>query len=154
MPRRLAAAVALSLATGCFPTQDIDPAEVPVSIEGYEGWHEIGPLLGPAPGHGDSYRVLYVNDVAREYTGAGSYPLGAAMVKEIYAVDGDGGRGAFRYSAVMRRIDEDAEPDLPILGGWLFTDVSEDGSEVANDLCWDSCHRQAPYDGSWFDHGL
>jgi hypothetical protein len=139
---------------GCFPAQEIDPAFLPdeVSIEGYTDWHRVGPLLGPAPGHGDSYRLLYVNDTARGYTGGGLYPANSVVVKEIYALDGEAGQGAFRYTAIMRRIDEEDLPGAPIMDGWLFTDL-RDGVETQLDLCWDSCHRQAPYAGAWFDYG-
>ena len=132
----------------------LDPEEIPVSLQGYEEWNKVEPLLGAVGGHGDTYRIMYRNDEARRYTGAGEYPLGSAIVKEIYEVNGDGSAGELLYIATMRRIDEAAAPDLPIRGGWLFTQI--DGpvgdTEIHKDLCWDSCHRQAPFQGAWFDH--
>jgi len=153
MPWRLSAALFVLL-VGCFPTEEIDPSSLPdgVSIDGYEGWSKVEPLLGPVPAHGDTYRILYVNDTARAYTGGGFYQDGSTMVKEIYTLDGEAGRGDLDYTAVMRRIDEDSEPDLPIQDGWLFTNLGTDGVETHSPLCWDSCHRQAPYQGAWFDY--
>lgn len=151
MPRRLSVALLVLLA-GCFPTEEIDPTALSVSIDGYRDWYKVEPLLGPVPGHGDTYRILYVNDVALAYTGGGFYPDGAAMVKEIYDLEGEAGRGDLDYTAVMRRIDEADDPDLPLDDGWLFTNLGTDGVETHNPLCWDSCHRQAPYQGAWFDY--
>ena len=75
----------LSLSLGAC-SEDIDPADVAsVPIDDYETWDVVEPLLGPVPGHGDTYRVMYRNEEARRYTGAGEYPLGAAIVKEIYS---------------------------------------------------------------------
>lgn len=133
--------------------EDIDPADVAsVPIDDYETWDKVEPLLGPVPGHGDSYRVMYRNKEARSYTGAGEYPLGAAIVKEIYSLEGDDGKGSLRYKSVMRRMDADEHPDLPILGGWLFTQIDSGTDEFQRDLCWDSCHVNAPYVGAFFDH--
>ena len=131
----------------------IDPDSLPVSIEGYEDWERIEPLLGPVGGHADTYRIMYRNEVAKGYTGAGEYPLGTAIVKEIYELDGDDGKGAFLYAAVMRRIDGEEHPGLPLNGGWLFTQIKDGDDEIQNDSCWESCHRAAPYLGAFFDHG-
>jgi hypothetical protein len=152
MPRRLSVALVVLLA-GCFPSEEIDPADLTVSIADYRDWTAVEPLLGTAPGHGDTYRVLYVNDAALAYTGGGFYPEGSAMVKEIYDLAGTDGRGDLRYIAAMRRFDEDTEPELPLDEGWLFTSFDEgDTTETQNPLCWSSCHRQAPYQGAWFDY--
>lgn len=140
-------------ATGCPATQEINPDDLSISIDGYQDWHKIEPLLGPLPAHGDTYRILYVNDIARDYSGAGFYPVGSAMVKEIYDLVGADARGDLSYTAVMRRYDADAEPDLPLMGDWLFTFLSTSGAETQMDSCWDSCHRQSPFSGAWFNHG-
>ena len=133
-------------------SEEVHPEFLSVSIEGYAEWDKVEPLLGPVPGHGDTYRVMYRNDTARSYTGAGTYPLGSAIVKEIYGLSGESGKGALRYKAVMRRMDAEANPELPIDGGWLFTQINEGTEEFQRDLCWDSCHRAAPYVGAFFDH--
>jgi hypothetical protein len=148
--RTLAAAGAA--AAGCSGSEDIDLAKVEVSIADYGAWSSRV-LLGPVPAHGDTYRVVYANQVATGYTGGGLYPPGTALVKEIYQLAGDDQQGPLSYIAVMRRIDDDAAPDLPIMGGWLLTERFADGSETQFDLCWDGCHRQAPYAGVWFDYG-
>lgn len=123
-----------------------------VPIADYESWDKVEPLLGPVPGHGDSYRVMYRNEEARSYTGAGEYPLGSAIVKEIYSLKGKDEKGSLSYKAVMRRMDPDEHPDLPIMGGWLFTQIDSGTSEFQLDLCWDGCHISAPYLGAFFDH--
>ena len=140
----------LLLTAAC--SEDIQPESLSVSIEGYESWDKVEPLLGAVPGHGDTYRIMYRNDLARSYTGAGQYPIGAAIVKEIYALRGDDGKGSLSYKAVMRRMDAEDNPGLPIDGGWLFTQIDTGTEEFQRDLCWDSCHRAAPYVGAFFDH--
>ncbi|MGE3545161.1 MAG: DUF692 family multinuclear iron-containing protein [Kofleriaceae bacterium] len=60
---------------------------------------------GPAPGHGDTYRIIYANEVAADptwdlYLG---YREGSVVVKEVRD-DVDGQPGDLRYLAVMRRI--------------------------------------------------
>jgi hypothetical protein len=142
----------LSLSLGAC-SEDIDPADVAsVPIDDYETWDVVEPLLGPVPGHGDTYRVMYRNEEARRYTGAGEYPLGAAIVKEIYSRKGKDQKGSLRYKAVMRRMDAEEHPHLPITGGWLFTQIDSGSDEFQRDLCWDSCHVSAPYLGAFFDH--
>ncbi len=140
----------LLLLSSC--AEDIDPSQLSVTIDGYESWNKVEPLLGKVPGHGDTYRVMFRNELAQSYTGAGQYPLGSAIVKEIYDLEGTDGRGALNYKAVMRRMDAEANPDLPIMGGWLFTQIDNGTEEFQRDLCWDSCHVRAPYVGAFFDH--
>tara|TARA_R110002096_G_scaffold408075_1_gene606965 strand:+ start:72594 stop:73061 length:468 start_codon:yes stop_codon:yes gene_type:complete len=133
-------------------SEDIQPELLSVSIEGYESWDKVEPLLGPVPGHGDTYRIMYRNELARSYTGAGDYPIGAAIVKEIYTLSGEDGKGKLSYKAVMRRMDPEDNPGVPIDGGWLFTQIDSGTDEFQRDLCWSSCHRAAPYVGAFFDH--
>lgn len=144
--------VFLSIIPAC--KEDIDPSEVSVSIDNYQSWDKVEPLLGDVPGHGDTYRVMYRNEIAQSYTGAGQYPLGAAIVKEIYDLEGAEGQGKLNYKAVMRRMDPLADPDLPIMGGWLFTQIDDGIEEFQRDLCWDSCHVRAPFVGAFFDHSF
>jgi len=150
MLKSIAFLILLCLSFSC--KEDIDPSQLDVSIDNYESWNKVEPLLGQVPGHGDTYRIMYRNEIARSYTGAGQYPLGSAIVKEIYDLEGSEGRGALNYKSVMRRMDPDANPDLPIMGGWLFTQIDEGTEEFQRDLCWDGCHVRAPYQGTFFDH--
>jgi hypothetical protein len=144
------------LSAACGET--VDPAGLP-SIEGYETWTEWD-FTYPIPGHGDSYRKIFINPVARSYPHGGRYPLGSVLVKEIYDKTADGMPGDLRYIAVMRKVEdpydfvEDGpEVDAPVEGGWVFTQIKGGTTETHLDLCWGQCHKQAPYDGAWFDYG-
>ncbi len=117
------------------------------SIDGYQDWDVGGSWVSPNPGHADSYRIVYVNDVGRSYGHSGRYLPGTVLVKEVY----DGVDGPLRYLAIMRKVgDEDVE--APVEGGWVFTQLI-DGEERYLDSCWASCHRQGTYDGAWRDYG-
>ena len=108
MIRALALSVLLS---GCF-------TEVDLVLEDYTDWFSIT-TIGEAPGHSDSFRVIYANDEARSYSGLGQYPNGTIIVKEIYRRDGDQ-MGDFRYLGIMRKLSE-APAGVELDNGWLFT---------------------------------
>lgn len=128
----------------------VDTTGVP-ALYGYEGWHRVD-STGPVAGHGDSYRIIYANDAAREYGHAGSYRIGSILVKEIRELQG-GLPGDVKYYAVMRKLRE-APPGGKLEGGWLFTMLTDlDGDETQGVTCWHECHAQAPVDGAWFDYG-
>jgi hypothetical protein len=151
MRRALYPLVALALAA-CGET--VDTAGLP-SVDGYSDWHRID-VTGPAPGHGDTYRIIYVNEVGRGYAHAGQYPAGTVIVKEIHALTGAGEAGDLDYIAIMRKIPDDAPEatGLPLDDDWLFTYASEPGGdETRYDFCWAKCHVQGPVDGAWFDYG-
>lgn len=120
-------------------------------VDDYTTWKRID-VVGTAPGHGDTYRIIYVDDVAadplQDFT-LGAQP-GATIVKEIR--DNDGGTpGALRYLAIMRRLERApiGEPE----GGWLFSRAGEPGgAETHQDLCWARCHVAAPFNGAWYDY--
>lgn len=138
----------VSLAAGCGET--VDPGGLP-SIEGYQDWDAIV-ATGKVPAHGDTYRIIYVNDIARNYTGGGVYPVGSVLVKDIFDEQG----GDLLYTAIMRKLDpaSSAAAEVPLEeDDWLYTDL-RGGTETYKELCWGSCHRQAPYDGAWLDYGL
>ena len=119
---------------GCAEPVDVEPPG------DYTSWARIE-TDGPAPGHGDTIRVIYANDIARSYAG-GPYPVGSILVKEIYERDGDA-RGPLGYVGLMRKRED----------GWLFTESSEpNGEEVAPGFCWSYCHVAAPYDGAFLDY--
>ena len=138
--------VVAALVTGCV--ESVSPEE----LGDYTAWKRLD-VIGEAPGHGDTYRIIYANDVAsapgsRLYIG---YPEGSVIVKEIY--ENDGGRpGALKYVAIMRRIGV-VTTVLVDQGGWLFSESAEPhGSETHTDRCWNRCHVAAPYNGAWHDY--
>lgn len=143
MSRRLvgpAALLAAACGTAVAPEPTGDYTSWPVRLETY----------GPAPGHGDTYRVIYANDLL---AGSGPLNLGAVAVKEVYERDGDQ-PGALRYVAIMRKQHEGVRQVDD--GGWLFTTVAglpvDGGEETPSSACWDRCHRQAPLAGTWIDY--
>jgi Cytochrome P460 len=117
----------------------------------YTTWKRID-VTGKAPGHADSYRVIYVNDMAADPAqdfNLGAQP-GAIIVKEIRK-NVDGEPGDLNYIAIMRRLDR--TPISEAGGGWLFSRSEEPGgSEVHQDFCWARCHVAAPYNGAWYDY--
>ena len=136
---RTAALLALA-AAAC--TEAVDPPP----LGDYTTWLKIE-TFGDAPGHGDTYRVIYANDVART---AGPTAHDAVLVKEVRDDDG-GTAGALRYVAIMRKLR--AGPDPADEGGWLFTQSdTPGGAERHSDLCWSRCHAQAPLAGVWLDY--
>lgn len=116
----------------------------PPDLGDYQSWHRVD-TFGEVPGHGDSYRIIYVNDIART---AGTTERDATLVKEVHEND-DGQPGALRIIEVMRKVTPGTDPADE--GGWLFTQL-KDGGEIHLDLCWSRCHRQAPFAGAWFDY--
>lgn len=129
-----------------------DPVS-PEPLGDYTAWKRLD-TFGELPGHGDSYRIIYANDVALTYAG-GSYPEGSVLVKEIRARTGAGGAepGELRYLAIMRRIGP-APLSHQDEAGWLFTQAAEPGGdETYRSLCWNRCHVAAPYAGAFLDYG-
>jgi len=142
----------IALSSACFSEVDLDGLP---SKDGYQGWASMT-TQGDAPPHSDDTRIIYMNDIALTYTGAGDYPLGSVLVKEILNDAGDD----VSYIAVMRRIDR--EPDggrlegtsLGRRGGWLFTRAADaTDTEIQGITCWDTCHVQAPFAGAFLDYG-
>ena len=128
----------------CAQTADVAPPG------DYTAWKRID-TYGPAPGHGDTYRIIYANDVARSFLG-GRYPDGTILVKEIHVNDG-GTPGALRDVEIMRRLGP-APMGLDNQAGWLFTNAAiPNGPEVIKTTCWRRCHVAAPFAGAWFDYG-
>ena len=138
----------------------------------YADWFRIE-AAGPVPGHGDSHRIIYANDLAllrgqtvRSPTNPDqllrydTYPVGTIIVKEVHERDGDQ-PGGLRYIGVMRMLDQSDVPSGAELHkltggiGWLFTYLSDgiDGSEEYRSSCWDECHVAAPIDGAFYDFG-
>ena len=135
-----AAALALALVAAC--AEDVSPPP----LGDYTTWLRVD-THGDAPGHGESYRIIYVNDVART---AGPTAKDAVLVKEIHD-DAGGAPGALRYVAIMRKLRAGPSPDDE--GGWLFTRAATPGgAEVHSELCWNRCHAQAPLAGVWLDY--
>lgn len=138
----------LVIVTACAAEQ----ADVP-AVGDYAQWKRID-TYGNAPGHGDTYRIIYANDIAEKY---GIEPLtppefgyaeGTVVVKEVYNRVGDG-PGSLRVIELMRRIGPSAGDQI----GWVFTAASTPGgSETEQDFCWRRCHQAAPFDGAWLDY--
>lgn len=155
----LAAAVAAAVALpGCL-IEEVDTTGL-ATVDGYEDWFRLD-VSGDLPGHGKSYRIIYVNDVARTYPHVGRYPVGTVVVKEVRALELSEGApvpGDLKYTAVMRKVTMETEGDagtgLPLDGGWLFSELTGTaGKEDQLDLCWSSCHRQGGWDGAFVDYG-
>ncbi len=146
---------------------EVDP--VPAD---YTDWYRVD-AVGEVPGHGDTYRIIYANDLAllRGQTTTSptdpdrlirydTYPEGTILVKEIYQRDGDQ-PGALKYLGVMRMLDDDEAPsgaELHKLTGsiaWLFTYLADDidSPEEYRSSCWNECHIAAPMDGAFLDYG-
>ena len=156
-------------AGGCGEGTVIEIEPVPAD---YTEWFRID-AAGPVPGHGDSYRIIYANDLAllRGRTIQSptnpeflirydTYPEGTVIVKEVHERDGDQ-PGALRYIGVMRmlgRTDVPSGAELHKLTGgigWLFTYLPDgiDSSEEYRSSCWNECHVSAPMDGAFYDFG-
>lgn len=124
----------------------------PEPLGDYTTWKRID-VTGKAPGHSDTYRIIYINplaaDPAQDLTLG--YQLGSVIVKEIRD-DNNGQAGDLRYIAIMRR-DRAVMTALTDEGGWLFSETQEpNGSEVHKGTCWKRCHVAAPYNGAWYDY--
>jgi len=129
---------------------DVDVDGLP-SIADYQNWERTVEVYGPAPGHGDTYRSMFANDIAGNFTGAGLYPIGSIIVKEIRNLDGESSPGDINYFAVMRKLDE-APPGGSLDDGWLYTIFDAIGdTEINSARCFDTCHQAAPMDGTFFD---
>jgi cytochrome P460 len=131
---------------------DVDPAGLP-SIQGYTGWDSFV-YTGDVPGHGDTYRIAYVNPVGRTYPHGATYPKGTVIVKEIHDKTSDGNAGALRHVDIMRKVYNDPAVTAPTNAGWVFSEAASAGdSEHHSDTCWNTCHKVAPFDSVWHDYG-
>lgn len=117
----------------------------------YTTW-ERRDTKGTTPGHGDTYRVIFANDIATTYVAGFGYPEGSTIVKEVYARDGEG-PGKLSVIEIMRR---EGPHKLDGEGGWVFTAASEpNGQEsLKENFCWRRCHQAAPFEGAWFDYSV
>jgi hypothetical protein len=129
-------------AAGCSAIADVPP------LDDYRQWKRID-TYGDAPGHGDSYRVIYANEVAQQFTG-GQYAPGTILVKEVYSNDA-GRPGVLGAVEIMRHLGTTTGFDDQ--AGWLFTEAdAPHGAEQEKTTCWRRCHSQAPYAGAWLDY--
>ena len=134
---------------GCFPIADT--SDLP-SIDDYESWNRVD-AIGPVGGHGNSFRKIYVNDIAQDYAGLGEYRVGSTVVKEVRGISEEDEPLDLRYLAVARKLNE-APPGGTLENGWLFTYVKEAGTEEQNRTsCFGSCHLSAPFDHLFLDYG-
>ncbi len=154
----------LLVAAGCSSSTVVDVEPVPAD---YTDWYRLD-VTGNVPGHGDTYRIIYANDVARLFGTVideniiYAYPPGSIIVKEIHELDGDQ-PGDIKYLGVMRMLDRLDVPDGADLAeptqvksyGWLFTYLADDinSDEEYRSSCWDECHVASPYGGAFYDYG-
>ena len=95
------------------------------------------------PGSGHSANRICSNAALAGFDGAGSFPLGAAAVKEIFADDGE-----IKQYAVYRKVTAAAGGD----SWYWFEGASGGGDVVANgegDETCTGCHAGAPQDFVW-----
>ena len=131
--------VVWGLVAGCGDPVTLDPPD-------YIAWDSFE-TYGPAPGHGDSYRIIYANPAVRT---RGPRDKDAVLVKEIYD-NVDNQPGALRYVAIMRKLRNGVSPEDE--GGWLFSSTdAPGGAETHSSTCWNRCHVQAPLGGVWLDY--
>jgi hypothetical protein len=132
---------------------EVDTENLP-SLAGYANWPSFE-VRGDIPAHEDTIRVIYANEEAGSWSGAGEYPEGTVILKEVFNRSGEE-RADLSYIAVMRKLREEDRPSgAELQGGWMFTILDDITSPEANNLlCYESCHRAAPHDGSFFNLGL
>jgi hypothetical protein len=144
--------LSLSLIIGTALLVGCNEPVTPEPLGDYTTWKRFD-VTGNAPGHSDSYRVIYINDLASDpgwdlYLG---YQEGSVIVKEVRDYH-TGAPGDLRYVAIMRRIGA-ITTAFENEGGWLFSESSEPGgSETHAGFCWSRCHVAAPYNGAWYDY--
>ena len=144
----LLTSASVATAVGCASPVDID--ELP-AIADYETWERRVDAVGPVGGHGDSYRIMYANEIAETYSGAGLHALGTVIVKEIRAIAPGDTPGDVRYIAIMRKL-ETAPPGGELHNNWLFTQADNINSqETYSKRCWETCHQASPLDGTFLD---
>ncbi len=94
-----------------------DPNVQPGDLVGYTTWTRVNsvPLtgdpfnvLGQVHGGGAGIREIYVNDLGKAVSAAGSgfpYPVGTVLVKETYEETATGGKGAVtQVTAMVKRV--------------------------------------------------
>lgn len=143
-PRATVAALVFAMVSCAEPVS-------PEPLGDYASWKRFD-VQGAAPGHGDTYRIIYANAIAADpdQDFIDGYAAGAILVKEIRD-NMNGTAGDLRYVAIMRR--DPFDRDLDADGGWLFTQSDEPGAaEVRPTFCWSRCHAAAPYAGAWYDY--
>ena len=138
--------ITLVLAASCKVAVSPEP------LGDYTSWKRVD-VTGEAPGHGDTYRIIYANDIAADPTAPlyVGYAEGSIIVKEIYANDA-GEPGVLKSVVIMRRIGS-VMTALENQGGWLFSESQiSHGAETQSDTCWNRCHVASPYNGAWYDY--
>ncbi len=132
------------VSAGC--STEIDTSNL-LSIDNYTDWPSIE-ISGDVAGHGNTRRVVFINDVASTFDGSGPYLPGAALVKEVRDKDND----ALLYLAIMRKLKrQQADVDSSYVNrGWIYTQADKLGDpETTADYCFSACHTQAPWDGTF-----
>ncbi len=152
----LVALVASAAVAGCGDVVDPVASDLP-SAEGYSAWDHFD-YYGNIAGHGESWRAVFVNSKGRSFGGAGRYPVGTVIVKEIRNLGEDAAgapvAGGLRYIGIMRKVGDVSIPGVTVEGGWVITRADSPGAEETHlDLCWATCHRSAPVDGAFYNYG-
>lgn len=155
--RRAVASIALAgaiSAAGCGEGTTVEPEALPAD---YTDWYRVD-TTGAVPGHGDTYRIIYVNENGRSYRGTDRYRTGTIIVKEVHALEDtvEGPQpGALDYVAVMRKTNT-APSGGEIQDGWLFTYLADGvgSSEENRPSCFSTCHVAAPFDHAFLDYGF
>lgn len=139
--------VAILAFCACSPVVDTSDLG---EISDYKTWPSFE-IRGEIPAHNDTIRIIYANEQARSWSGAGAYPIGSIVIKEIYPKDQP---DDIDYIAIMRKL-ETAPDNGELHNGWLFTILHGDiTAEEENNLrCYRSCHLAAPYDSLFHDLG-
>ncbi len=150
----LGLSLCLSLALlGCsdgpatYGDQLVDPEVPPRGHDDLMTWLEAGHYLAwrcedarhpPRPGSGHGANRICSNAALSSFTDAGSFPVGAASVKEIFGSD-----GAIRLYAVALKVTAEAGGD-----SWYWFEGSR-SDVIANgegDGTCTGCHSRAPQD--------
>ena len=137
----------LALLAGCAgEPPDAEP------LGDYTTWKRVD-TYGNAPGHGDTYRIIYINDIAAQYQvdGRPDHDEGAIIVKEVYdrAEGSAPAPGELSVVEIMRRIGHDTSENE----GWTFSAAATPtADESVQTFCWRRCHQAAPFEGAWFDY--
>lgn len=126
------------------------------NIPDYKKWKRAvdGVLTTPIPGHGETYRIIYANDMAyqskvvRDSSGQRvQMNEGSVVVKEVYDKQSDVG---YKIPGLFIMIKESSDPDA--INGWVYymKKPGKDPVEVKWRMCV-GCHEAANEKHPYFD---
>lgn len=126
------------------------------AIPDYKNWKRAvaGVLVTPIPGHGETYRIIYANDIAyqskvvRDTSGQRvRMNEGSVVVKEVYDKQEDVG---YKIPGLFIMIKESSDPDA--INGWVYY-MKKPGMEPV-EVKWRmcvGCHEAANEKHPYFD---